>query len=48
MWSPKECHCCGSVGSVRGTLVLIFFVSQFQGWDGFQISEVSAGFGFCV
>ena len=29
LWSLKQSHYCGSVGSVRGTLVLIVFFFHF-------------------
>ena len=54
MWSLKECNYCGSVGFVRGTLVLIvlfffaFFKTRFNKEFAVSgLSDVSAGFGFC-
>ena len=52
----KQSHYCGSVGSVRGTLVLIVFCNFLARFNKeFAVSglgmvfnfRVSAGFGFC-
>ena len=48
LWSPKQSHYCGSVGSVRGTLVLFvffaFFLARFN--KEFAVSGLGMVFKF--